>query len=394
MWSARSTTGFTVTWVFGLPHHSRICSTLIGDRVLPHRPTVSVPVRASSEGGQPGPRLGRARRLEPEGELAAGKVAEGFGAAYVEGLGGAEVGLLLGTGPERVLEVEGVGEVDLGVDVDGAVEGDLVDVDIDVPLLRRFPPFGFGGFGVEPHHRFLDGAVQLRPGTRVRDRGEVLVDVRGTRCGEAGGVGGDPAGPPQRQPPFQHPSPEHREAVAQLEDPADLREPRLGGDTEGGGVLHQRELRDQRSTRTRDRQGFVGEEPDAVGRVGLVEQRPLDGQLGLLDLGSGDLGLLRAQHRPARQRCCRSVWVAVLVMRTIQAPSTDSQGLETGVIHRVSGHGRVTSFPLYYRGFEALGPRAARTQPGGSCRLGFDNAVARSSLHYSTNDFGAELGEV
>ena len=35
----QSITGFTITVVSGCPHHSRICSMLIGVRVLPHRPT-------------------------------------------------------------------------------------------------------------------------------------------------------------------------------------------------------------------------------------------------------------------------------------------------------------------------------------------------------------------
>ena len=166
-------------------------------------------------------------------------------------------------------------------------------------------------------------------------------------------MGGDPAGPPQRQPPFQHPSPELGEAVAELEDPADLREPRLGGDTQCGGVLHQRELRDQWRTRTCDREGLVGEEPDTRGRVGLVQERPLDGRLGHLDIDGFPVGLVAAQHRKHLSRGGRSVWVAVLVMTTIQAPTTDTHDPETGVIHRPTGHGQITTFPLYYRGFEA-----------------------------------------
>ena len=43
---------------------------------------------------------------------------------------------------------------------------------------------------------------------------------------------------------------------------------------------------------------------------------------------------------------------------SIQASSTDSRGSESGVVHRPSGHGRVTTFPLYYRGFEARGGSA------------------------------------
>ena len=50
--------------------------------------------------------------FEPEGELPAGEIAQGDRAADVEGLGRPEVRLLLGAGPQSVLEVESVGEVD------------------------------------------------------------------------------------------------------------------------------------------------------------------------------------------------------------------------------------------------------------------------------------------
>jgi hypothetical protein len=65
---------------------------------------------------RPGCVVGRSRK-QVEGLLAAGEVAEGLGAAYVEGLGGSQVGSLCGAGLEGCFEVEGVGDVELGLEV-------------------------------------------------------------------------------------------------------------------------------------------------------------------------------------------------------------------------------------------------------------------------------------
>ena len=73
----------------------------------------------------------------------AGEVAGGHRAAYVEGLGAAGEPELLGATGDGGVEVEGVGEVELGLHEGGAVEGDLLVVEGDVPtfgrLLRRPP---------------------------------------------------------------------------------------------------------------------------------------------------------------------------------------------------------------------------------------------------------------
>jgi len=68
----------------------------------------------------------------------------------VEGLGGAEVGELLGTSGHGVFEVQGVGQVELTVDPAGAGEGHLVMGHREVPLIRGpLPPLG----GVLGHER-------------------------------------------------------------------------------------------------------------------------------------------------------------------------------------------------------------------------------------------------
>ncbi len=220
--------------------------------------------------------------VEPEGELAAGEVTQGLGAANVQRLGRAQVGLLLGAGADHVLEIQPISQVDLGVDVDGAVIGDLVDPDIDVLTLCCLPPFRFGGCGVEPHHRVLDRTVQLGPGTRVRHRREVPVDMRGTLDREGHGLVGDPERPPHRQLPGDHPVPQPREAVAELQCAAEVGVAGVGGQAARGGVLHRRELRDQRRTFTGERDRAVTEEPViGVAFVGLdlVDDCPLDGGL-------------------------------------------------------------------------------------------------------------------
>ena len=113
--------------------------------------------------------------VEVEGELVAGEVAGGDGAAYVEGLGAAEGGELFGDLGDGGVEVEGVGEVELGVEVDGAVVGDLVGVEVEVPGVGGVAAALVGGVGVVAGPGFLDGAVELGVGELVGDRGEVAV---------------------------------------------------------------------------------------------------------------------------------------------------------------------------------------------------------------------------
>ena len=65
--------------------------------------------------------------------LGAGEVAEGLGAAYVEGLGRAECLLQCSAVDEGLVEVEGVGDVEVGLEVQGAGVVHVVAVDRDVP---------------------------------------------------------------------------------------------------------------------------------------------------------------------------------------------------------------------------------------------------------------------
>ena len=98
---------------------------------------------------------------------------------------------------------------------------------------------------------------------------------------------GDPERPPHRQPAGPDSRPQARESVAELEDPPQIGLSGIGGHPEGGGELHRRELRDQRRTLAGDRDRLVAEEPvvgDLAVRVDLVEHRPLDRQVQLLDL--------------------------------------------------------------------------------------------------------------
>ena len=117
-----------MTWVSGLPHQSRTCSAVTGPRGLlePGQPT------GAEDGGvlevdvqhhlAPASRAaaGRSASGEVEGLLAAGEVADGDRAAYVEGVGRAEQQLLVGVGGDRGLEVERVGQVEVAVDADPA----------------------------------------------------------------------------------------------------------------------------------------------------------------------------------------------------------------------------------------------------------------------------------
>ena len=103
-------------------------------------------------------------RLEVKGQLTAGQGAGGEGPSYVQGLGGPEVGELLRAGGDGVVEVECVGEVELGVDVDGAVEGDLVEVDVEVPAVGGFAAALLCLFGVVEAQGVGDGALDLGEG--------------------------------------------------------------------------------------------------------------------------------------------------------------------------------------------------------------------------------------
>ena len=83
-------------------------------------------------------------RVRSRVSLVAGQLADGEGAAYVEGLGRPEGGELGGAGADGFVEVEGVGQVELAVHDRGAGEGDLLVVDVEVPPVGSGDPPGFG----------------------------------------------------------------------------------------------------------------------------------------------------------------------------------------------------------------------------------------------------------
>ena len=125
-------------------------------------------------------------------------IADGDGAADVEGVGGAEVGLASGAGGDGVVEVEGVGEVELAGDQRGAGEGDLVVVDGEVPAVGGFAASAFGFLGHEPAEGLIQEPVDLGGADLVGDRGEVPVDVPRPPPGQVPWSARRPGGPSRR----------------------------------------------------------------------------------------------------------------------------------------------------------------------------------------------------
>ncbi len=274
--------------------------------------------------------------VEVEGELLPGDLADGNGAAYVEGLGGAEVGQLGGGAADGGLEVQRVGEIQAAGDLDGAGGVDEVGLDVEASSVRGALAALRGLVGVVAGQGLLDQPADLGPRARPGRRGECPVDLGGRGHREAEGVLGDPHRPPHRHPPGHHLLPESREAVAQLEGLADVGLAGVGRQAQRGGVLHQRELRDQRSPRAGDRQGPVAEQADLVrgplpvGFDGVLD-RPVDGELESFDLDVGGRVAVGAQRTEeglgGGLRCFGH--------GSIAAPATDSRtpksGLCTGV---------------------------------------------------------------
>ena len=122
------------------------------------------------------------------------------------------------------------------------------------------------------------------------------------------------------------------QAVAQLEGLADVGLAGVGGQAQRGGVLHQRELRHQRSPRAGDRQRAVAEQADLVGGplpVGFdgVLDRPVDGELEAFDLDVGGrvaVGAQRTEEGLGGGRRCFG-------HGSIAAPATDSRAPKSGL---------------------------------------------------------------
>ncbi len=164
----------------------------------------------------------------------------------------------MGEGP---VEVEGVGDVELGLHPHRAgevhvivVDRGVARVDVEVAVLRIRGRVDVGE--VVAPDRLGDEPVQLRRTDPTGDGGDLRVDERRGFAGQrGGGVDGDlrdRRGPPRRDPSGLDLRPQPREAVAQLEGVADELLRRGRRDPEDRTELGQAELRHQRRTLTGD----------------------------------------------------------------------------------------------------------------------------------------------
>ena len=135
----------------------------------------------------------------------------------------------MGVRGDRGLEVQGVGQVQLAVDVDPARDARVGEPDVEVAGLGGGPAFGLGGLGVEPGRGLLDQPTQLRGPDRVRERRDLGVHERRRLRGQAQGAVGDEREPPRRQLTRLDPGPAPREPVAPLDRVGQVAAPGLGG---------------------------------------------------------------------------------------------------------------------------------------------------------------------
>ena len=123
--------------------------------------------------------------VEVQGELVPRHLPERLGAAHVQRGGGAEVGQPGRTSREGGVEVQGVGQVDLGLDPHGALEGHLIGVHVDVPGIRGGLPATPGLGRHEPDDRLLDQPVHPGGPDPVRERGDLVVHEPRRRWAES-----------------------------------------------------------------------------------------------------------------------------------------------------------------------------------------------------------------
>ena len=184
----------------------------------------------------------------------------------------------MGVRGERGVEVDGVGEVEVALDVDGPGGADLVEVDVEVAGVGGRLAVGFGAVGVEPGDGFGDESVELGGADLVGHRCDMGVDeLRRGRC-EAQGAFGDELQPPGLQLAAFEAGPAAAQPVAALHHVGEVAAPGLGGAAQGGGELDDGELRDLGAALATQRQrGLV----PGVGRSdqgsGRVHRRPLRG---------------------------------------------------------------------------------------------------------------------
>ncbi len=186
---------------------------------------------------------GRAGQVQG-GVAAASQLAERPRPADVERLGAPQVGEPGGAGGQRRVEVEGVCQVEVAVEVHGAVVTDLLEVHVEVPAVGGGEPSGLGTVGIEPDQGLLDQPVQLCKSDTVREGRDLPVDVRRPVGAQADGRAGDPPGAPRRQVAGPNPRPRPREAVRELDRLRQQRPAGIRGDPQGGCELGDAELPD------------------------------------------------------------------------------------------------------------------------------------------------------
>ncbi len=231
-------------------------------------------------------------RRQVESELASGELPGGHRAAHVEGLLAAEVAEVLGTLLDRSVEVEGISEVEGAVDLHGALEPDVVGVDVEPTVLIGCCTAGFCFLGVEADLGFVDEAVELGEADLVRGRGEHPVHVGGACFGEKQGGVSDAPGLPHLEVTGHDPGIDPRQPVPQLERPSDVPLAGLRRHPEGGGELVGVELPHTRGTRSGEGEAGVAEGLDVgrghavgIGGVDGVIDRPVQHLLQQLHLG-------------------------------------------------------------------------------------------------------------
>jgi hypothetical protein len=93
---------------------------------------------------------------------------------------------LLGARCDRGLEVERVGDVELGLDLHGPGEGDQLVVNRDMALVPRLGGEPIELLGHEPADRLRDEPLQLGGAHPVGYRSDMSIDVRRCRLGGCG----------------------------------------------------------------------------------------------------------------------------------------------------------------------------------------------------------------
>ena len=163
---------------------------------------------------------------------------------------------------------------------------------------------GLGGH--EPDDRLLDQPVYPAGPDPVREPRDLVVHEPRRRRAQGDGRPGDPAGPPRRQVTGPDPRPGLGEPVPQLEGLTEVGLAGLGGQPDRGRELGHTELRDQRRTRTGDRDRGVAEPDRVPDRLRRMQVRPRTGgteQVGLGGIGGGTAAPGERQHPGSGVRC-------------------------------------------------------------------------------------------